>query len=149
MDIRVDGSRSTSEDWFLASRASLSELPPVTREEALVAAKLGISEEDYQRGAYASDLSRRALEERADVVGHLVADWLSRNGLTGKVASVWLKTLEGKFRVDVTLNRGSHLLFINEELIDDLLDSGLREAQERLDRLLASNLCVTNGACSS
>jgi hypothetical protein len=139
MEIRVDGYRSTGEDWLLAQRISMSELPAITDEEAQVAGKLGISPEDYRRSKYAADLSRSALEQRASVVGRIVSDWLQEHHRPGKVVAVWLKTLEGKFRVEVADRTGSQLIFVQEELIDDLLECGSLEARDDLDRLLAAN----------
>jgi hypothetical protein len=139
MEIRVDGYRSTNEDWLTAHRIPSSELPPITPEEKQVAEKLGISPEEYLRSRYAGDLSRAELEKRATVVGNLLDLWLSSRGLSGTVLSVWLKTFEGKFRVEIAGPEGVQLVFLKEELIDDLLDSGSREAQESLDRLMTAN----------
>jgi hypothetical protein len=139
MEIRVDGYRSTNENWLTAHRIPSSELPPITPEEEQVAEKLRISPEEYLRSRYAGDLSRGDLEKRAEVVGNLVAQWLSRHGLSGTVVSVWLKTYEGKFRLEIAGPEGIQMLFLKEDLIDDLLDSGSREAQESLDRLLTAN----------
>ena len=140
MEIRVDGNRSTSENWLTAHRLPSSELPPITPEEEKVAEKLGISPEEYLRSRYAGDLSRGDLEKRAKLVGNLLNRWLSSRGLSGTVTSVWLKTFEGKFRVEIEAPDGMKILFLKEDLIDGLLDSGSREAQESLERLLTANL---------
>jgi hypothetical protein len=139
MEIRVDGSRSTNENWLTAHRIPSSELPPITPEEEQVAEKLGISAEEYLRSRVAGDLSRGELEKRAEVVGNLVGRWLSQRGLSGTVVSVWFKTLEGKFRVEIAGPDGIQLLFLKEDLVSDLLDGGSREAQESLDRVLTAN----------
>jgi hypothetical protein len=140
MEIRVDGYRSTNENWLAAHRIPSSELPPITLEEEQVAEKLGISAEEYLRSRVAGDLSRGELEQRAEVVGNLVNRWLSQRALSGTVVSVWLKTLEGKFRVEIAGPEGIQLLLLKEDLISDLLDAGSREAQGSLDRLLTANL---------
>jgi hypothetical protein len=139
MEIRVDGYRSTNEDWLAAHRISASELPPITEEEQQVAEKLGISAEEYLRSRYAGDLSRGELEKRARVVGSLLSRWLSVHGLSGTVLSVWLKTFEGKYRVEIAGPDGIQLVFLKEDLVNDLLDSGSREGKESLDRLMTAN----------
>jgi len=139
MEIRVDGSRSTNENWLTAHRIPSSALPPITPEEEQVAEKLGISAEEYLRSRVAGDLSRGELEKRAEVVGNLVSRWLSQRGLSGTVVSVWFKTLEGKFRVEIAGPDGIQLLFLKEDLMSDLLDGGSRESQESLDRVLTAN----------
>jgi hypothetical protein len=139
MDIRVDGYRSSNEDWIKAHQVPADALPPITEEESLVAGKLGISAEGYQRSKYAGDLSRPALEQRADVVGEIVAEWLRERRVSGEVVGVWLRTFEGKYRVEVKLHDGSKLIFIREELVDDLLEGGSEAALDNLNRLLAAN----------
>src|SRR5258708_2643565 len=145
----VGGYRSTNEDWLAAHRIPSSYLHPITAEEKQVAERLGISAEEYLRSRYAGDLSRRDLEKRAEVVGGLIERWLSRHGLTGTVESVWLKTLEGKYRVEVAGPEGIKLVFLKEDLIDDLLDSGSRAAEESLDRLLTANFGLAEAAQAS
>jgi hypothetical protein len=149
MDIRVDGYRSTNEDWLTAHRIPFDELPPITDEEKQVAKKLGISAEEYLRSRYAGDLSRKELERRAEVVGALLERWLIQRGLSGTVVGVWLKTLEGRFRVEIERPDGIQIVFLKEDLINDLLDSGSREAQEGLDRLLAANFGFSEAAQAS
>jgi len=149
MDIRVDGYRSTNEDWLTAHRIPFSELPPITAEEQQVAERLGISAEEYVRSRYAGDLSRKELERRAEVVGTLVERWLSQRGFSGTVVGVWLKTLEGRFRVEIERPDGIQMVFLKEDLINDLLDSGSREAQENLDRLLTANFGLSEAAQAS
>jgi hypothetical protein len=149
MEIRVDGYRSTNENWLIAHRVPVGELPPITPEETQVAEKLGIPAEEYLRSRYAGDLSRGELEKRAEVVGNLVERWLSQRGLSGTVLSVWLKTFEGKFRVEIAGPEGVQLLFLKEDLIDGLLDSGSREAQESLDRLMTANFGLAEATRAS
>ena len=149
MEIRIDGSRSTSENWLFAHTVPSSKLPPITPEEQSVAEKLGISAEEYLRSRYAGDLTRDQLKKRAETVGGLVERWMSHRGVSGRVVAVWLKTFEGKFRIEIDGSEGSQLIFISEDLINDLLDAGSRGAQEDLDRLLAANFGLAEPAKAS
>ena len=142
MEIRVDGYRSTNESWLFAHRISSEQLPKITVEEKNVAEKLGLSPEEYLRSRFAGDLSRGELEKRASVVGDLVAKWMHDHSVAGSVASVWLKTFEGKFRVEVVGAGGGRIVFLDEELVDELLNCGSREAEESIDRLLSANFTI-------
>jgi hypothetical protein len=101
---------------------------------------MGISAEDYRRSKYAGDLTREGLQARALQVGKLIEDWMRTQNVVGDVRAVWLKTYEGKFRVDVHLGGGIQQVFLKEDVVNDLLDSGSRDAQQSLDRLLSANL---------
>ncbi len=142
MQIGVDGYRSSKEDWIRAHQVPVDDLPQITDEESLVAGKFGMSEEEYKRSQYALELSLVALKQRTGIVGELVTDWLQKNRVRGEVAAVWLKTLEGKFRIEVTTLRGTIPIFIREEVIDDLLEGGSLVAKDAIDRLLAANLAT-------
>ena len=149
MEIRVDGNRSTNESWLEAHRIPAQSLPVLSEEEQIVAHKLAIPAEEYSRSKYAAELTRRELEVRACRVGQLVEGWLREHGIPGEVKSVWLKTFEGKFRVDVQARATLQSVFVKEELIDDVLDSGSKEAHRSLLRLLSSNFLVQETARAS
>ena len=81
-------------------------------------------------------------EERARRVGEFVEDWCYRQGIPATVSSVWLKLYEGEFRVKVNMSQGSHLLFFEEDLIDDLMDHGSSEALRAIESQLAAKFPV-------
>ncbi len=149
LDIQIDGNRSTSESWQAAQLISLQALPPITPEEEQVARKLAISFEGYQRSKYAAELTKHQLEARALQVGRLVERWLNSHNLTARVEGVWLKTFDGKFQLEIRNGSLTKLIFIQEDLIDDLLDSGSNEAEQRLARLLTSNFADQENAKAS
>ena len=149
MEVRIDGNRSTSESWLEAHRIPLQELPAITDDEQRVAEKLAISSEEYRRSKYAADLTKQQLQLRAFKVGQFVESWLRNHQLLAEVKSVWLKTFDGKFRIDVEINTMQQSVFIAEDLMNDILDSGSSEAQRSLDRLLAANFGILEGARAS
>ncbi len=140
MDIRVDGYRSSDENWLYAHRLPPQELPALTPEEREVAVNLGLRAEDYARSRLAGDKTRAKLGERAERVGLIIDSWMKKHGLPGEVTAVWLKTFQGKFRIEIATEARTMHLFIEEQIMDDLLDAGSRQAQDLLDRLLEANL---------
>jgi hypothetical protein len=149
MDIRVDGNRSTSESWLESHRISLQELPSITEDEQRVAEKLAISFDDYRRSKYAADLTKKQLEMRALRVGQLVEGWLRKHNFSAETNGVWLKTLDGKYRIDVDIDGSAQSVFIAEEVMDEILDSGSQEAQQSFDRILTANFGVREIAQAS
>jgi hypothetical protein len=149
MQILIDGNRSTNESWLVAHRVSEQELPAITPEEETVAGKLSISTDDYRRSKYAAELTKRELESRALKIGQIVENWLRNRNISAEVESVWLKTFDGKFRIDVKVAGKIEYLHISEDLVDDIFDSGSREAQQSLDRLLAANFQFRESVAAS
>lgn len=140
MEIQVDGNRSTSDSWLEANRIPLQSLPVLTPDEQTVANKLAIPYEAFSRSKVAAEITRQQLQNRASRLGLLVETWLQKQKVNANVTAVWLKTFEGKFRIDVQMGNIVENVFITEELVDDLFDSGSREAEQRMDRLLSVNL---------
>ncbi len=56
MEIRIDGNRSSSENWISAQSASVAELPHLTPEQQKFAAKFGMSSDAFARRVLAEDL---------------------------------------------------------------------------------------------
>ena len=149
MQVQVDGSRSTAESWAEAHSASPQSLPVLSHAEQLAATRLALSSEAYSRSKYAIELTRQQLEQRASTLGRLVQEWLAEHGLSSEVRSVWLRTFEGKFRVDVQSHGSLQRVFVDEDLADDLLDRGSRETMDRLDTLLSASLLASQKAHAS
>ncbi len=149
MEIQIDGNRSSSESWLESHRMPLQDLPAISEDEQRVAEKLAISSEDYRRSKYASELTKRQLELRAVKVGQLVEGWLRSHQFKAETRAVWLKTFDGKYRIDVDVDGAAHLVLIAEDLMDDILDSGSQEAQQRFDRVLTANFGMREVAQAS
>jgi len=149
MDIRVDGYRSTPENWLYAQKVSPRDLPALGPAEQEVAEKLGLSSEDYARSQLAGDLTRGELSKRAERVGVLVTSWLRRHGTPGHVREVWFKTFEGKFRVGVEVSGKTVFCLIDEDVIEALLEVGSPQAERQLERLLDANFGLSEEAKAS
>ena len=140
MDIRVDGNRSSIENWATAQAASVQDLPALTEEQRIVAGKLGLKDESYARSLYAGDLERKSLEKKAKQAAELVERLASRKVPGLRVDDVWLKTFDRKFRFDVDLNGSSAPIFVSEDLIDELFENGSRSAEEQIVRIIDISL---------
>ena len=140
MEVRVDGSRSSSENWLRASLISSRELPKLGADEEEVARKLGISVESYARSRYAGDLTTLELEQRAEKLGRVIQAWLVARQIQGSVDFVWLKTFEGKYRIDVEVKGKHTLIFIDESLVDEMFESGSVQAERGFQHILELNL---------
>ena len=136
MEIRVDGNRSSAENWMRAQNASIRELPILSPEQKTVANKLGLCDEDYARSAFAGDLERENLKKKAQQAARLIGQLASRKVPGIRVESVWLKTFDRKFRFDLEFNGSDALIFVSEDLIDELFESGSRLAEEQLLRIV-------------
>jgi hypothetical protein len=136
MDVIVSGSRSSSHDWHISNQVPSSALPTLTPAEKEVAKKLGITEEGYARSTYAEKLTRTELELRARRLGNLIEMWLKPDFPEVKIESVWLKTFEGKFRIDLHVGRRSVMFFMDEELVDELFNGGSAGAEKKLRRVV-------------
>ena len=149
MQIRIDGSRSSSDNWLIALLAPTSELPRLSPEEERAAEKMRMSTEDYARSRYAMELSAGDLEQRAGKLGTYIQGWLAANGVDGTVERVWLKTLEGKYRIEIDSTGRRSSIIADEDLIDDLFERGSSTAQRELGRLLMVNLLPFEAAQAS
>ena len=140
MQVLVEGSRSTSDDWLWAQQLPASELPSLSDEQKSVAKKLGVSPEDYARSAKAGELTRQELQVKAATFGSLLEQKIRGRVPNASVESVTLLTFEGKFRA-VAVAEGKEIrLQIDEDLVDRLLESGSAELEARLDRIIDLNL---------
>jgi hypothetical protein len=149
MQITVEGSRSSSDDWFRAQQLPASELPALSDEQRTVAEKLGISAEAYARSAKAGELSREELLTKTEAFGQLLEKKLRERSASVFIDSIVLLTFEGKFRVTAVAG-GKEIRFqIDEELVDDLLQSGDPELEGRLDRVIDLNLPNSEAARAS
>ncbi len=149
MEVRIDGSRSSSENWLRASLASSRELPSISADEQEIAKKLGISAESYARSRYAGELSAGELQQKAEKLGLFVQQWLAARQVAGLVDFVWLKTFEGKYRIDVDLNGKKVLIFTEESLVDEVLERGSHQAERELQHVLELNLLPEEAARAS
>jgi len=143
MEVRVDGNRSSSENWMVAQTAPAKELPALTPEQQKFAVKFGMSNDVFARRLLAEELGRKDLERRAEQAAQLIERLASNKGIALRVDHVWVKTIEGKLRFDVESSGRHALILVSEELIDELFESGSLSAEESISRIIDVSLPVS------
>ena len=136
MEIAVDGWRSGVADWDAVRNLPDEQLPSLTEEQQLVAAKLGISVQDYARSVVAGERNREALLVKTERLARLLQQRIGALEIGGHVTRVTLRTFEHRFDVEVQVNGRSLPLRIDEAMVDDYFDGGSAEAEIRLAHIL-------------
>jgi hypothetical protein len=140
MDVYIEGNRSSAESWMLAQNASKDLLPPLSDAQKAVADKLHIDHDAYARNVYAADLGRKELRAKAERAARVIERMAQIKVPGVVVGTVWLKTFAGKFRFELDLDRKHATILMNEDVIDELLESGSRMAEEQIARIVEYNL---------
>ena len=135
MEIVIEGWRAGGEERKEAARVPANELPALSDEQKLVAKKMGISEEDYARSAYAGKRSQERLIEKTRRFAELLQSKLqARSGV--EVRRIRLDVLNHRYDV-VVAREGREIPFrVSEEMIDDLFQSGSESLERDLERVL-------------
>jgi len=140
MQIAVDGIRASVQDWEAVRDLPREQLPRLNDAQREVARKLGIPEDDYARSALAGQRTQESLLAKTERLARLLDQRVKALAQEATIHSVTLRTWDHKFDVDLELASRRCPLRIEENIVDDLFDSGSREAEERLGRILESVL---------
>jgi hypothetical protein len=140
MEISVEGWRSGTADWSDVQRLPKEQLPALTTEQKEVARNLGISEEDYARSAEAGQRTQRELLDKTAKFARLLEQRVKERASQAAIEKVTLKTWEHRLDVRILLDGGRFDIRIDEDLVDDLMESGSLDAGERLSRILGAAL---------
>ncbi len=136
MEISVLGARVSITDWQAAQSTPSADVPPLTPEQREVARKLQIAEEDYARSAMADQRAMEKLLRKAEQFARLLGQILKRTAPTAGIESVVLNTWEDRFETQLQINGHVFPVNISEDIVDDLLERGSEEAEQRLARIL-------------
>jgi len=137
--IGVDGMRFGAKESREAYSIPKEDLPPLTDGQREVARKLGISEEGYARSFVAGEKTSEWLLEKTRRFANLLQRQVTAIRPGAKVESVFLRTTERRFDVEVKSGDRTVALRVSENLVDDLFESGSRQAERSLERLLELN----------
>lgn len=140
MQIAVDGPRGSASAQDAVRRIPKEELPPLTDAQKIVARQLGASEEDYARMILEGERAHDELLVKTELFARLLEKKLREIGSSAKIENVLLRTLDGKFEIEIDVNGRTIPLRIREDLIDDLFEAGSPDAEERLARILRTTL---------
>jgi hypothetical protein len=136
MEIAVDGWRSGDADRDAVRNLSAEQLPRLSEEQRAVAKKLGIPEQDYARSVGAGERGREALLAKTERLARLLEQRIAALGIDGRINRVTLRTIQGRFDVEVQVNGRVLPLRIEETLVDDYFDNGSADSEQRLAHIL-------------
>jgi hypothetical protein len=140
MNVSVEGWRANPVEREAVRNIPAEQLPSLSDEQKEVARKLGVPEEAYARMALAGERTSNRLLQKTEMLARLLEKKLRALGSQASIESVVLKTIDHQFEV-VTKVDGSNIpMRINESIVDDLFESGSREADERLSRIVSTTL---------
>lgn len=139
-DVFVSDYSSSVEEYRRAMAAPKSDLPKLTAQQKTVAKKMGISEEDYQRGVLAGRFGEKRMLQRGKGLGTVVKDLLGSIGSEYRVEAVKAEMFNGRWLIRVAGPDRVFNVAVPRELADDVLDSGAAEEVERLKRCLLAAL---------
>lgn len=136
MDISVLGARVSVADWQAAQNMPSADVPALTPEQREVARKLQIAAEDYARSALADQRAMEKLLGKAERFARLLEQILKRTAPPAAIESIALNTWEDRFEIVLHINEHVFPVNIAEDIVDDLLERGSAEAEQRMSRIL-------------
>jgi hypothetical protein len=139
MNIEIQGTRTSDDAWIQADSISIAELRERTAQEVSWAPDDSGAAEHLARRLYAIDVTQQELVAKCTKLGRLALNWMKQSDIEGELVLIRLRCLRGLFDLHIKQDGEVQMLEIREELVDDLLQSGSREAAESLDRLFAAN----------
>jgi hypothetical protein len=127
-------------DWEGVRKLPPEKLPPLTPEQSAVARQLHVPEADYARAALVNQRAGRTLLDKTSRFARLLAEEVGKKDREAVVEKVTLDTSDQRFEVELLVRAVRRRLWIAEELVDDLFERGLPDAEQRLARVLDVNL---------
>ena len=123
VEISVRGGRISPAEWDAIQALPKEELPALTPQQRQVARKMHIQEEDYARGALASERGAERSLEKAERFARFLNESIRKRTAGATLLRVALDTFQGKFEVEAQVD-GRPLRFrVTEKLVDDLFES--------------------------
>ncbi len=135
MEIVIDGWRAGGEERKEAASVPVGQLPPLSDAQKEVVKKMGISEEDYARSAYAGRLNQERLIEKTKKFAKLLQRKLQERGDV-EITNIKLDVLRHRYEVAASAGERPVSFIVSEELIDDLFQTGSESLERNLERVL-------------
>src|SRR5258708_38391170 len=121
MEIVIEGWRAGGEERKEAAGVPADQLPSLTGDQKSVAKKLGISEEDYARSAYAGKRNQDRLIDKTRRFAEILEERLQSFSEGERIDRIRLVTIELEYRFECTLNNWKLFFLVPVELVDDAL----------------------------
>jgi hypothetical protein len=142
MEIVIEGWRAGGEERREAASAPVWQLPILTDEQKAVAKKMGISEEDYARSAFAGRLNQERLLEKTRRFAEIL-DGKLRSKLKGAhIDRIRLLTIEHEYRIEIYVEGKKVLFRVAEDMVDDFMERGFADVGQRIEQNLETVLAV-------
>ena len=140
MEIIIEGWRAGGQERKEAATVPANQLPELTVEQKSVAKKLGISEEDYARSAYAGKRNQDRLIEKTRRFAGILEERLRSLSEGARIERVRLVTIEHEYSIELSVNDRRIFFRVPEEMVDDFIEGGSadvgRQIMNRLETVL-------------
>ena len=127
MEIVIEGWRAGSEERKEAASVPAGQLVPLTDEQKSVAKKMGISEEDYARSAYAGRRNQDRLIDKTRRFAEILEERLQSISEGARIDRIRLVTIEHEYRIEIRLSNRKLFFRVSEEMVDDFIEGGSAE----------------------
>ena len=145
MEIVIEGWRAGGEERKEAKSVPASKLPVLTEGQKSVAKRMGISEEDYARSAYAGKRNQDRLVEKTRRFAAILEEKLRSKIEDARISRIRLVTTEHEYRIEISVGGKTVLFRVAEDMVDDFMERGFADVGERIERNLETVLAVQAG----
>jgi hypothetical protein len=136
MELVIEGWRAGGEERKEANSVPASQLPSLSEEQKKVAKKMGISEEDYARSAFAGKRNQERLLGKTRRFAEIL-DGILRSRLEGaRIERVRLVTIEHEYRVEISASERKFVFRVPEDMVDDFIEGGSADVGRLIERNL-------------
>ncbi len=142
MEITIEGWRAGGEERKEAASVPVWQLPPLTDEQKSVAKKMGISEEDYARSAYAGRRNQERLIEKTRRFAAILEAKLGSKVQGARIDRIRLLTIEHEYRIELSVEGKKVLFRVAEDMVDDFMEKGFADVGQRIEQNLETVLAV-------
>ena len=140
MEIIIDGWRAGGEDRKQARSVPASHLPPLSEAQKEVAKKMGISEEDYARSAFAGKLNQDRLFEKTRRFAEILEGKIRAKIEGVRIERIRLVAIEHEYRIDLSTKEKKALFRVSEDMVDDFIEGGSADIGRLIERNLETVL---------
>jgi len=136
MEIVIEGWRAGGEERKEANSVPASQLPSLSEEQKKVAKKIGISEEDYARSAFAGKRNQERLLGKTRRFAEILDGILRSRPEGARIERLRLVTIEHEYRVEISASGRKFVFRVPEDMVDDFIEGGSAD----VGRLIEHNL---------
>jgi len=140
MEIIIEGWRAGGEERKEAASVPISQLPPLSDGQKSAAKRMGISEENYARSTYAGRRNQDRLIEKTRRFAQILEARLSANAPGARIERIRLLTLEGEYRIEISVEGKKVLFRVAEDMVNDYMEKGFADVGKRIEENLKTVL---------